>query len=226
MTGHSSPDLPPPPPARWRFGLGEVADGTPVCLALANTRERRRSALPVEHLHDYADLLRFGEARALCAAGDVARLARAARDRPRLARAEFAATLALRESIHHVFAARARGDDPAADSLAAIDATFGDTLLRLGLAPAGAGVVGAPWPATLGLEVIRLHVALSAASLLTSALGAKVRECRDERGCGRLFVDRTRNGARRYCMADGCGNRARQAAWRARRRLHAAQGAR
>jgi predicted RNA-binding Zn ribbon-like protein len=54
--------------------------------------------------------------------------------------------------------------------------------------------------------------------LLTSESIARVKECADDRGCGWLFLDTTRNGSRQFCFSNECGNRARQAKFRERRR--------
>jgi predicted RNA-binding Zn ribbon-like protein len=52
-------------------------------------------------------------------------------------------------------------------------------------------------------------VARSAADLLTSAEElARVGQCADDRGCGWLFFDTSRNHSRRWCAMKDCGNRA------------------
>jgi predicted RNA-binding Zn ribbon-like protein len=48
--------------------------------------------------------------------------------------------------------------------------------------------------------------ALDAADLLTSGDLARVRQCGDAE-CGWLFFDTSRNGSRRWCSMDACGNR-------------------
>jgi predicted RNA-binding Zn ribbon-like protein len=48
----------------------------------------------------------------------------------------------------------------------------------------------------------------SAAELLTSPHLDRVRQCADDRGCGFLFFDTSRNGSRRWCSMESCGNRA------------------
>lgn len=48
---------------------------------------------------------------------------------------------------------------------------------------------------------------LSASSLLDSEDLVRLREC-SGRDCSRLFIDRSRNGSRRWCSMEGCGNRA------------------
>lgn len=60
-----------------------------------------------------------------------------------------------------------------------------------------------------------LPVVDSAADALVHEELGRVRRCADPR-CGRVFFDRTRNGARRWCDMATCGNRAKAARHRAR----------
>ena len=208
------------PWARWHVAVAETAPTAPLCLSLANTRNWRRAKAPLEHMHDYSDVLRWGEKRGLIDAGGVLRLAAIASLRPRVARAEFAATMALREAVYGVFSARARGAEAGESDVALIGASFNDAVAQLELIVVDGKLTARARRAEPGLEAMRLHAALSAVSLLTSELAAKVKECADDRGCGWLFLDRTRNGSRRFCFSNECGNRARQVAFR--RRHHAA----
>jgi predicted RNA-binding Zn ribbon-like protein len=50
--------------------------------------------------------------------------------------------------------------------------------------------------------------------------GERLRRC-DGARCTRLFVDRSRDGRRRWCEMKGCGDRAKAAAYRQRRRADA-----
>jgi predicted RNA-binding Zn ribbon-like protein len=51
-------------------------------------------------------------------------------------------------------------------------------------------------------------VVRSAAELLTSDELTRVKECADDKGCGWLFLDKSRNRSRRWCDMKDCGNRA------------------
>jgi len=59
-------------------------------------------------------------------------------------------------------------------------------------------------------------VARSAAELLTSDNVDRVRECEDDRGCGYLFIDQSKNRSRRWCSMESCGNRAKARRYYAR----------
>jgi predicted RNA-binding Zn ribbon-like protein len=212
------------PWARWHVAVAETAPAAPLCLSLANTRNWRHAKVPLEHMHDYSDVLGWGEKRGLVDAGEALRLAAIAGLRARVARAEFAATLALREAIYRVFSARARDREAGASDVALIGLSFNDAVAELELVVVDGKLTARARRAEPGLEAMRLHAALSAVSLLTSEVAAKVKECADDRGCGWLFLDRTRNGSRRFCFSNECGNRARQVAFR--RRHHDADAGR
>ena len=59
-----------------------------------------------------------------------------------------------------------------------------------------------------GANLILWPVARAAAELLTSDKATRVRVCEDDRGCGYLFIDQTKNHSRRWCSMESCGNRA------------------
>ncbi|MEO8392900.1 MAG: CGNR zinc finger domain-containing protein [Chloroflexota bacterium] len=54
------------------------------------------------------------------------------------------------------------------------------------------------------------RVALSAAELLISEAHDRIGQCADDRGCGWLFFDTSKNHSRRWCDMNDCGNRAKQ----------------
>ena len=58
------------------------------------------------------------------------------------------------------------------------------------------------------LDHFLLPIIRSAAGLLVMGELDRVRECADDRGCGYLFYDTTRNRSRRWCDMNSCGNRA------------------
>jgi predicted RNA-binding Zn ribbon-like protein len=60
-------------------------------------------------------------------------------------------------------------------------------------------------------------IAESAADLLSSADYSLIKKCANP-FCILVFYDRTKNHRRRWCSADGCGNRAKVAAYRERQR--------
>jgi len=55
-------------------------------------------------------------------------------------------------------------------------------------------------------------IALSAAELLISEERQRIGQCADDRGCGWLFLDTSKNHSRRWCDINDCGNRLSNAA--------------
>jgi predicted RNA-binding Zn ribbon-like protein len=75
---------------------------------------------------------------------------------------------------------------------------------RTGESPGVGGVRLLDWQAG-GLVAT---LALAAARLLEREDLSRLRECSDD-DCGWLFLDRSKNGSRRWCSSADCGNRAR-----------------
>jgi predicted RNA-binding Zn ribbon-like protein len=65
-------------------------------------------------------------------------------------------------------------------------------------------------------DTLLLPIAQAMAELVCVEEFSRVRRC-EGGGCGRLFLDRTRGRARRWCSMSVCGNRAKQAARRSAR---------
>lgn len=206
---------------RWHLRLAERGDA-PLCLALANTRHWRHGAAPLEQLNNIDDVIAFARAEALIDAAALEHLAEHAARHPRVAQSEHAALVRLREAIYRLFAAKAMGSHVPDEDFGVVAASFDGTLTGLTLQLRPEALRVSPRHADHGLDCIRMQCALSAAALLTGPHGGRVKQCADDRGCGRLFVDLTRNGSRRFCLSSECGNRARQAAFRARHAQRAA----
>jgi predicted RNA-binding Zn ribbon-like protein len=203
---------------RWRVAVQESGDAPPLCLALANTRHWRLAAQPADELAGFGDLVRFAHREGLLDEAGAARLADTGSRHARAAQAELAATIALREAIHDVVSARIRGHAPAEADLMLITANLNAAVAGLALELRAGALVPHTRRAVARLDGVRLQCAVSAIALLTGPHADRVKACADDRGCGRLFVDATRNGSRRFCFSGECGNRARQAAFRARHR--------
>jgi predicted RNA-binding Zn ribbon-like protein len=206
--------------SRFAVSLAEATAGQPLCVSLCNTRHWRNSAAPKEVLTGYDELVKWAVAKGVYTADEGETLVREAAAHPHVANAELRRTIQLREAIAAVLAAHAHAvaADPAA--LAEVEGTFREALAQLALRVEDGRLVPSLPPAREGLEVPRWQAALSAVSLLASPALARVKQCADDRGCGWLFVDTTRNGSRQFCFSRECGNRARQARFRARHRGH------
>ncbi len=180
--------------------------GGVLCLDFVNTVHSRGASPPHNYLRHYADLVRWSlhvgsldesQARHLLLLGE---------RRPAEAAHTFAAALALRETLDRVFGAVAHGETPASGDLDALRAAHCAALHHARLVPAADGYVW-EWAEADALDRVIWLVIQSAIELLLSQEVARVRECANAAGCGWLFLDRSKNGSRRWCSMDECGSR-------------------
>ena len=126
-------------------------------------------------------------------------------------------TRRLRDATTRAVEAYRRGAVVPEDALFAIDRVLVTSLVTRRLESTGRGI-------RLRDEEIEAHplavlapLALGAAELLTTADPRRVRRCASER-CAEWFVDTSKGGRRRWCSMERCGNRAKVAEHRRRRR--------
>jgi predicted RNA-binding Zn ribbon-like protein len=173
-------------------------------LDLVNTFGRRD---PEEHLPDPAALLAWAGRAGIVDDAEAAMVGSAWRARPRAARAALADVRELREAVHAV-ALGAIGLGPVSQS--ALDlvharwvAAAGRSSLVLdpGAVPPVRLAVG-----TVPALLIPDRLAEAAVELVRTADPARLRRCpTQDGGCGWLFLDRSRNGSRRWCRMADCG---------------------
>lgn len=176
------------------------------CLDFVNSVDRMTHRAWVERLQSYADLLAWSSAAGTLPAG-IAGLTRAARARPAEAVAVLARARELREALYRIFAALAAGTSPAPDDLARMNAELAQALSH-GRIEARDGGFAWSWAAdTPALDLPLWPLVRSAAELLTSPERELVKRCASDT-CLWLFLDRTKNHARRWCNMKICGNRA------------------
>jgi len=177
-----------------------------LCLDFVNTVDLRRSAR-VESLHSAADLVAWAAEHGVL--DEDAAAARATRDRrdPSGAARAFAEAIDVREALFEVLSAGVRGVPSAPEPLATVNAALAAHASPPRLEPRPGGLT-LRWGAD---DSILGPVLRSAAELLTGPDLARVRECPGSPGkaCGWLFVDRTKNGSRIWCVGTLCGNRTR-----------------
>jgi predicted RNA-binding Zn ribbon-like protein len=177
----------------FRFRGGHAA------LDFAATLARRLKADPRELLAAPEDLAQW-----LVAAG-------MAESPTKVSNADLVAARALREAVYALAEAQIHGRAPAGQDVA--------TLNRLADGPAAV-----PWLDDEGsahwrgdAAALLALLAREAVLLLGGADRARIRQCEAE-GCALLFLDMSRAGDRRWCSMQGCGNKAKVAEFRRRRR--------
>ncbi|MDX1599927.1 MAG: CGNR zinc finger domain-containing protein [Anaerolineales bacterium] len=186
---------------RFDFEAGHLT------LDFANTADWHASDQPEERLTDYRAVVAWGSEAGLLDDEMKARYEAMAEEESAAAAAHERALL-LREVVYRVFAAVADGREPAQEDL---------DLLRLFLqislhdASLAVGEGGFDWVWSVGEEELAAvlgPVAQQGVELLRSGELERVGQCADDRGCGWLFYDHSRNKSRRWCSMESCGNRA------------------
>ena len=188
-------------------GPFNVEDGR-LCLDFANTAEWHASAHPTESLNSYADLVQWGQKVGILPGELAQRLLGQAEKSLAQAWQALDRAVTLREAIYRICAGAAHGRSPDKADLAILNAILPQALSALRVAADNGGFA---WSWTVGddaLDCILWPIARDAADLLTSAELGRVGQCADDRGCGWLFIDTSRNRSRRWCSIEGCGNRA------------------
>lgn len=207
------------PPAPSRAGSLPLVGGR-LCLDYANTTSGRAGPRCQEHLRHYSHLIAWGRHSGLLGDEEAARLSVAAQANPGLAEAALAEAIALREAIHGVLLAVARGEAPDLNALGGLNRVLAEGMGRARLIASGEGYSWG-WEASRSerppLSAPLWPIARSAAELLTSPWSTRVRECPGEH-CGWLFLDLTKNRSRRWCEMEVCGSRAKMQRYRERRR--------
>lgn len=182
-------------------------------LDLVNTVAWTQAGAVHERLTSYEALTRWTEGAGLLDRAAGASLRRLAQSRVHEARTVLTQTHEIRAVLQQLFSARP-GSKTAVASLAAYNKSLRDALqwaeirvARGRRTRAGHEVLQWSWQ---GLEdslasPLRLIV-WSAAELLVSAEAAEIRTCAGE-DCGWVYVDRSRNGLRRWCRMQTCGTK-------------------
>jgi predicted RNA-binding Zn ribbon-like protein len=179
------------------------------CLAFANTAGWHASPHPEEGITSLPVLIDWEEAKGILSTEQAARLRAAAEKDADRADKVLLYILDFRETMYRVFTAVAWHQSPARTDLQRINEVLQQGMSRAGLIEL-AGEFRWMWGEEYtGYDCLLWPAAHSAARLLTDEkLRSSIRQCADDRGCGVLFLDRTRNHNRRWCSMKSCGNRA------------------
>ena len=179
-----------------------------VCLDFANTNDWHASDHPIENIHDYDHLIAWGKSVGLVSPELATHLSQLAKEHPTDARHAYSDAIQLREAIYSIFSKRYAGKPISENDLDILNSVVRVAISHQKLVPADAKFTWEWGDGHNDANIIVWKVALSAVNLLTSDKVSRVRECEDDRGCGYLFIDVTKNHSRRWCWIDSCGNRA------------------
>jgi predicted RNA-binding Zn ribbon-like protein len=179
--------------------------GGDVCLDFVNTAEHRGGAAFVEFLSSYAGLAAWCCHAGLITSSELQRLHKLAAGNGAAALQVLRQALALREALYRVFAGIVKQQKPSAAALKPLNAALARFVAARAIAPSGASYRW-QWPAGQGrLDTMLGPLALAAAELMTSQ--AALQQLRQCPNCGWLFLDTSRNHARRWCSMQFCGSK-------------------
>jgi predicted RNA-binding Zn ribbon-like protein len=185
----------------------EWLGGSPV-LDFTNTVACTAGGLEDERLHAYSDLIEWGLGARLLSKKEAARLQGVAGRSPAAASDAVRRARQLREVLHEVLFAESSGRAPSEQAVRRFDVAVAHAATRLTVRPGGAGW-GWDWKPGKEDDLTGfLHpLVWAAAQLLTSDDRRFLKHCAAD-DCGWLFLDRSRNQARRWCDMKVCGNNA------------------
>jgi predicted RNA-binding Zn ribbon-like protein len=174
---------------------------------LVNTVDWAREGLRDERLYDYERLTRWAEGADVLSPELAAKLRRRAAKNLSAASAVYRAALRAREVLRRLFLELANGS-VSAGALADFNLILAPALRQLRvMQPGSARHLQLGWEdQERRLDSVLWPVLWSAAALIASDEASRIRVCGGE-DCGWMYVDRSRNGLRRWCQMESCGTR-------------------
>lgn len=185
----------PPGPIRW------------ICVDFANTVEWRAGNRAIDRMTDYNRFLLWGERGGILSEPLADKLRQKAAARPREAEQAFTLAIELREAIYRTMFATANNLPRTTADVALLNTAYREAMNHKSLTDQREVFIWKWENEDSDLNTLTWRIAQSAATLLTSDHIARLKTCPGE-GCGWLFLDTSRNGSRRWCEMQLCGNRA------------------
>jgi len=179
-----------------------------LCLDFANTVDWHASCSPVESLNNYTDLIEWSVNTGIISGDAKDVLLRKSEEKPAEAQAVLEKAREIRENIYQILSDAAHGHPIKTTDLKGFNKALASMLSHSRLAPYERGLMLDCGPRLDKLDSVIWPVVKSALNLMTSEAITRVGQCCDEKGCGCLFWDSSRNRSRRWCDMSDCGNRA------------------
>ena len=193
--------------------------GGQLCLDFVNTIEPRIGKHSQDVLTSYSTLIKWSQYAELVTEEGARVLLDEAQYRQEEATALLTQVLTLREAIYRIFSALIRHTTPAFPDMQILQTSFLEAMAHACLVPTTHGIEWQWKPAEKELDQLLWSLSRSAVALLTSSEIKRVKECpSSDGGCGWLFVDRSKNGSRRWCSDEECGSLVRMRRLYARKR--------
>ncbi len=178
-----------------------------LCLDFANTAGWHASDQPIEGFNSYSDLVLWAQQVGVLTDVEARLLFEETARHPVDTAAILEQAISLREAIYRIFSAVAGGGSAEAADLDILNVALSGAFRHLQIIQTADGFTWGWVGGDESLGRMLWPVARSAVELLTSGELNRVGQCADDRGCGWLFFDTSRNRSRRWCDMKGCGNR-------------------
>jgi predicted RNA-binding Zn ribbon-like protein len=177
-----------------------------LCLDFVNLVAWRGTRRPHDHLRSCDDLADWSCRAGLISDAEAAALRRRAGRDPRWSGAVLGRARELREAIHALVGARAKGVPIDPKLLAVVNRALAARHGQQRLAKEGEAFVW-HWPKRArGVEHVLWQLADSAGRTLIETERHRLKTCAGA-DCGWVFLDTSRNNTRRWCDMADCGNR-------------------
>jgi len=193
----------------------------PICLEFTNTMRWHASERPDETLRSYADLVAWAQAAGVASVRLARHLLSQAKENTADADLALTRAISLREAIYRIFLALMNGKTTQATDLDELNGAISRLTGGVQLVRAREEFAWEWRVDEEALDSFLWPIALSAVELLLSEDRHWVGQCADDRGCGWLFLDTSKNHSRRWCDMNDCGNRAKQRRLQERRHQRA-----
>jgi predicted RNA-binding Zn ribbon-like protein len=181
-----------------------------LCLDFANTLGMHASEQTHEFLRTYFDLVEWSNYAGIITDDEERRLLREAEKNPNDAGRVLQHAIELREIIFNIFSSIAKNTPPLKKDIAKFNKKLSQMMRQSKLEFTESGIAWDVKGSKDSLDGMLNSVIQSAFILLTSNELSRVKICADERGCGWLFFDQSKNRSRRWCAMTDCGNLAKQ----------------
>ncbi len=179
-----------------------------ICLNFINTVDWRAGSNPEDRLKTYADLIGWSRTAGLVDQTVAKSLLRKAHGKPRAAAAVMKRARSLREVIYGIIMSTLQEQAPNDSDLETFNGALTSAQRHQRVASHGGRLQWSWKEPDQKLDAVLWPILRSAADLLTSDARKRIGQCEDDRGCGWLFLDKTKNHSRRWCSMRDCGNRA------------------
>ena len=180
--------------------------GGVLCLDFANTLYGHATTIH-EYLFDYRDLVLWSRHVDLLSPQQTETLLTKWKQAPVESEAVFRRAIQLRETLYRIFVGLARDAIPQKTDVTRLHQAWVEHQVHSRLMRKGE-IFELGWEEGDAIDRMLWPVTRSAVELLTSDELSRVKQCRR---CDWLFVDRSRNGKRRWCSMSTCGNRVKMA---------------